>query len=324
MRLTTPQRHRWTIQLPSWCVPLPAEFSLDRFRPIRDPALGRVHPARNVAVPSPRSPSRAEQGHFRALQVRTVDLAAALPPGKKVDDSTEWTRVTATGTYDLAHQVTVKFTTRDRAPGVDVVTPLVMADGTAVLVDRGWITTTNTVANPDVPAPQTGTVTVMGWLRQNNGAGGQATRPVDGQIRAISSIGMAEFVPYPLTDGYLNLQTQDPAASDALAVEPKPELGQGPHFFYGPAMVVLRPAGDGGMVLVRLGGGQGASQPHPDRRICRAVRAGQTKLKSPHRERMWRRNSRCQSPALTRPHRQVEPSVREPTDWFSSVGPRRG
>ncbi len=167
--------------------------------------------------------------HFKSAP---VDLADALEPGEKVDDATEWTRVTATGTYDLAHQVTVKFTTRDRAPGVDVVTPLVMADGTAVLVDRGWITTANTVANPDVPDPQTGTVSVMGWLRQNNGAGGQATRPVDGQIRAISSIGMAESVPYPLADGYLNLRTQDPAASDALALEPKPELGQGPHFFY--------------------------------------------------------------------------------------------
>jgi cytochrome oxidase assembly protein ShyY1 len=94
------------------------------------------------------------------------------------------------------------------------------------------MTTMNTVAHPDVPRPPTGTVTVMGWLRQNNGAGGQATRPVDGQVRAISSIGMAKSVPYDLADGYLNLRTQDPKATSALALEPKPELGQGPHFFY--------------------------------------------------------------------------------------------
>jgi len=75
-------------------------------------------------------------------------------------------------------------------------------------------------------------VSVMGWLRQNNGAGGQASRPVDGQVRAISSEGFAKSVPYGLSDGYLNLRTQDPAAKDALALEPKPELGQGPHFFY--------------------------------------------------------------------------------------------
>lgn len=157
----------------------------------------------------------------------------ALPAGFKVDDSTEWTKVTATGTYDLARQVTVKFTTRDGAPGVDVLTPLVMADGSALLVDRGWIETKNTVANPDVPAPPTGTVSVMGWMRQNNGAGGQATEPVDGQIRAISSIGMSKFVPYELVDGYLNLRSQAPAVTNELALEPRPEIGQGPHFFYG-------------------------------------------------------------------------------------------
>lgn len=162
-----------------------------------------------------------------------VELTSALPHGQKVDDSTEWTRVTATGTYDVEHEVTVKFTTRDGAPGVDVVTPLVLSDGTAVLVDRGWVTTKNTVDRPDVEAPPEGTVSVMGWLRQNNGAGGQADQPLDGQIRAISSEGFAKSVPYELSNGYLNLRTQDPAATNALALEPKPELGQGPHFFYG-------------------------------------------------------------------------------------------
>lgn len=164
--------------------------------------------------------------HFKAAPVE-------LPRDWKVDDANEWTRVTATGTYDVEHQVTVKFSTRDGVPGVDVVTPLVLSDGSAVLVDRGWMETKNTVDNPDVPAPASGPVTVMGWLRQNNGAAGHAVRPVDGQVRAISSVGMAKAVPYDLVNGYLNLRTQDPKASDALALEPKPELGQGPHFFYG-------------------------------------------------------------------------------------------
>jgi cytochrome oxidase assembly protein ShyY1 len=161
-----------------------------------------------------------------------VDLSAALPAGAEVDRSTEWTRVRAVGTYDLEHQVTVKFTTRDGAPGVDVITPLVLESGDAVLVDRGWTATPNTVERPEVPEPPAGKVTVEGWLRQNNGAGGAAVRPDGGQVRAVSSDAMADFVPYELTNGYVNLQEQTPAASDALAVEPMPELGQGPHFFY--------------------------------------------------------------------------------------------
>jgi cytochrome oxidase assembly protein ShyY1 len=161
-----------------------------------------------------------------------VDLGSVLPPGDDVDRTTEWTRVTAVGTYDREHQVTVKFTTRDGAPGVDVVTPLVRADGSAVLVDRGWFATANTVKQPDVPEPPSGEVTVMGWLRQSNGAGGNAVRPTGGQIRAISSDALDEYVPYDLANGYVNLQEQTPAAGTALAVEPRPELGQGPHFFY--------------------------------------------------------------------------------------------
>ena len=161
-----------------------------------------------------------------------VALDSVLSPGDEVDRTTEWTRVTAVGTYDLEHQLTVKFTTRDGAPGVDVVTPLVRADGSAVLVDRGWFATDNTVTRPDVPEPPTGEVTVMGWLRQSNGATGNAVTPTDGQIRAISSDALSTYVPYDLTNGYVNLQQQTPPAATSLAAEPQPELGQGPHFFY--------------------------------------------------------------------------------------------
>ena len=169
----------------------------------------------------------------RHLAADPVPLSRVLSPGEEVDDRSEWTRVRATGTYDVEHEVTVAFTTREGAPGVDVVTPLVMSDGTAVLVDRGWLSTTNTRARPkNVPAPPTGEVTVVGWLRQNNGADDNAVEPMDGQVRAISSKGMASDVPHDLVDGYLNLRSQKPAAARPLALEPRPELGQGPHFFY--------------------------------------------------------------------------------------------
>jgi len=166
------------------------------------------------------------------LKADPVDLTQVLKPGDEVDDQTEFTRVRATGTYDVEHQVTVKFSTRDGAPGVDVVTPFVLSSGEAILVDRGWQESENTVARPVVPAPPSGEVTITGWLRPDNGAGSDAVRPVDGQIRAISSIGFAKSVPYKLLGGYLNLRSEDPPATKKLAAEPEPERGQGPHFFY--------------------------------------------------------------------------------------------
>jgi cytochrome oxidase assembly protein ShyY1 len=166
------------------------------------------------------------------LGAEPVDLTKVLEPGDAVDDKSEFTRVEATGTYDVEHQVTVTFTTRDGAPGVDVVTPFVLPSGEAVLVDRGWQATENTADQPTVPDPPSGPVTIIGWLRQNNGAGGQAVRPADGQIRAVSSVGFAESVPYDLLGGYLNLRSENPAPATKLAAEPEPERGQGPHFFY--------------------------------------------------------------------------------------------
>src|SRR5690606_6204552 len=116
---------------------------------------------------------------------------------------------------------------------VDVVTPLVLADGTAVLVDRGWMESANTAARPtDIPAPPEGEVEVVGWLRPDNGAGPEAVKPVDRQVRAVSSRALDAYVPAPLRSGYVDLQEQTPDAGDALEPEPRPDLGQGPNFFY--------------------------------------------------------------------------------------------
>ncbi len=166
------------------------------------------------------------------LAADPVDLDVAAPPGTTIDESTEWTRVTLRGSYDPDRAASVKFTQRDSAPGVDVVVPLRLDDGTAILVDRGWMQTLNSNDRPDLPAPPDGEVTVQGWLRQDNNAGGDAVRVFDGQVRAIDSTGFAESVPYDLRDGYVNAQEESPAPATELAPEPEPELGQGVHFFY--------------------------------------------------------------------------------------------
>ncbi|GAA1730807.1 SURF1 family protein [Aeromicrobium alkaliterrae] len=162
-----------------------------------------------------------------------VPLEDVVPDGSAVKPEQEWTVVSASGTFDVEHQVTVKYISRDGRPGVDVLTPLMLDDGTALLVDRGFLETLRTNAQPDdIPEPPSGTVDVSGWIRVDSSATGQAIRVNDGQVRAISSKGIAEHVPYELRDGYLNLQEQTPA-TEGIDAEPRPDLGQGPHFFYG-------------------------------------------------------------------------------------------
>ncbi len=159
-------------------------------------------------------------------------LDEVVPPGSQVSDQDEWTTVRVTGTYDREHELTVKFSTRDGAPGVDVVTPLLLDDGSTVLIDRGWMQTLNNNERPtDVQAPPEGTVEVVGWVRPDNGAKDEAVTPVDGQVRAISSTAVAETLGLDLRHGYVDLQEQTGGTGD-LRLEPVPDLGQGPHFFY--------------------------------------------------------------------------------------------
>ena len=156
-------------------------------------------------------------------------MSEGRPPS--VDD--EWQRVTVHGTWDDVHTVVLKYQTRDAGPGVDVVTPLVTEGGTAVLVNRGWLSTDNTGGSrPDLPEVTPGEVTVTGWVRRD--ATGGATRVDELSTRAISSRTIADEVPYPLYRGFLDLDKESPRPDPPLApVELPDDTSSGPHFFYG-------------------------------------------------------------------------------------------
>ena len=83
-----------------------------------------------------------------------IDEVMSTSMATSPDD--EWRRVTVHGEWDDAHTIVLKYQTRDGGPGVDAVTPLVTADGHAVLVDRGWMATDN--SGGDRPTIQVGDV----------------------------------------------------------------------------------------------------------------------------------------------------------------------
>ena len=161
-----------------------------------------------------------------------VPVEDVLAVGDEVTAGEQWRRVTARGEYDNEDTVVVRYRTRDGASGIDVVVPLVTDDGTALLVDRGWLATDNRGASPDdVPAPPSGTVTVTGWVRQD--ATGDSTRVSDQSTRAISSKEIGSALDIPTYGGFVDLDTEDPEPEDPLEKAELPELDGGPHFFYG-------------------------------------------------------------------------------------------
>ena len=78
---------------------------------------------------------RARNAVMRAgMQAPPVDLAAGVSP-----DSLQYRRVRARGTFDYDHERFWRPRLMEDMPGVDLVTPLRLGDGSAVLVDRGWV-----------------------------------------------------------------------------------------------------------------------------------------------------------------------------------------
>jgi cytochrome oxidase assembly protein ShyY1 len=177
---------------------------------------------------------RLEHRHQTNARVSTLlnqqpRAASDFSPGQ--DD--EWTRIRATGRYLDPQTVTVKFTIRGGSPGAEVVTPLLLGDGRAVLIDRGWLSTDNSGRRPsNIPPAPRGDVVVTGWWHPDNGAGPNATRPEAGQVRAISSRALAGRVGAHLIPGFVSLTAQSPAAGGDLKLAIPPDLGSGPHFFY--------------------------------------------------------------------------------------------
>ena len=82
---------------------------------------------------------RARNAGLRAAQARPLlDVTRALAP-----DSARDRQLHARGVYDYGQERLWHGRSRDGVPGVDVITPIRLADGSAVLVDRGWVPSTD-------------------------------------------------------------------------------------------------------------------------------------------------------------------------------------
>jgi cytochrome oxidase assembly protein ShyY1 len=168
----------------------------------------------------------------RNVKADPVPAGEVLAVGEKVSSSEQYRRVTATGEYDVADTVIVRYRTHDGESGVDVVVPLVTKEGPVLLVDRGWLATGNSGARPDdVPAPPSGDVSVTGWVRLDGS--GRSTDVTDKSTRSISSGTIAEALDLTAYGGFVDLESESPQADEPLEPAELPDLGNGPHFFYG-------------------------------------------------------------------------------------------
>ncbi len=162
-----------------------------------------------------------------------ADIVAATGSDQVVSAGLDWRTVEITGHWDVAHQVLLRNRSFDSVDGYEVITPLEPASGPALLVDRGWIPQGKNSAAPDsVPVPQSGIVTVTGWLRQSQPAHPSSSLP-PGQVLAINAHSIAAGIGYPVLDGYAILVKEDPAVADGPTLLPGVVIDDGPYLSYG-------------------------------------------------------------------------------------------
>ncbi|TYC99305.1 SURF1 family protein [Arthrobacter echini] len=158
-------------------------------------------------------------------------------PGERLLDSydpaREWTPVTFVGTYDIDQQVVVRNRPLNGQPGYEILTPLKLGDGSAVVIDRGWLPIGNAEAGrPDeIPAPPRGEVAVTARIKPAEPAVNRGAP--EGQVASIDLASLAEGLEYPLQDAaYGLLALERPSAAQTPIAPPKPSIDEGPHLSY--------------------------------------------------------------------------------------------
>ena len=147
-------------------------------------------------------------------------------------DSLEYRNATAVGTFDTLEEVLVRSQVHRGSAGWHVLTPLILGDGRAVMVNRGWIPL-EMDSVPVAAAPPSGQVTVPGWvsLTRVRRSGG-ALEP-EGRLTQIARVDLArlqEQMPFELLPVYL---VSDLSGTPLpVALERPDVMDEGPHLVY--------------------------------------------------------------------------------------------
>lgn len=199
--------------------------------------------------------ARQEQPIAEVGQVVPVDGEV----GSDAVDEVLYRSVSATGTYDADRTVVVENRTYNAAPGAWVLTPLDLGDGTAVLVNRGFIGFTRE-GEIVPPAPPPGEVSVEGLVFPSQTRGSFGARdPEEGVLDVLARVDLARIdqqVPERLLPAYVQLVTSRPAEPDPPAGEPElvalgpPDLSEGPHLGYAVQWAIFTTIAAGGYVLL--------------------------------------------------------------------------
>jgi len=182
--------------------------------------------------------SEAEIVPFEALDVAANDPA-----------DLEWRRVTASGTYVDGKDFVVVNVSQDGTGGSDAVNGLLLADGTVLIVNRGFVPGSDALP----PAPE-GTVTVTGRVRRSQSA--RAGQPSDDgsqqltEIRRVDLDALSQQFDETVQPVYIDQLDMRVESGGALQPVAPPDLDGGPpHLSYTVQWFIFSVAVAAGWVL---------------------------------------------------------------------------
>ena len=207
---------------------------------------------------------RTYKALVEARQAQPVaDVVDVVPATDAVDDPsvTEvlYRRVRATGTYEADDTVVVENRTFNAAPGAWVLTPLRLVEGTAVVVNRGFVGFGRS-GEIVAPPPPGGIVTVEGFVfpSQTRGRFGP-TDPGEGRLGVLARVDLARYAAQlddAILPAYVQLVSSQPAEPEPAPGGPElvalgpPDPDEGPHLSYAVQWGVFTVIASGGYVLL--------------------------------------------------------------------------
>lgn len=169
-----------------------------------------------------------------------------LPPLLLTDESLpedltglRYRRGIASGEFDFSHQIGLMYQNRMNQPGSHLITPLVLSDGSAILVDRGWIPTKQAAPETWSEFNESNSATVVGFIQlsqslPNVGENVDRAIPIEPQLEwyRVDIEAIQTQMPYELLPIYILQSPTDDHTDLPYRVEPEFDLSQGSHLSY--------------------------------------------------------------------------------------------
>ena len=143
----------------------------------------------------------------------------------------EWLPTALKGTYLQGEDISLVNVSQNGIAGYDAITPLLMADGKVVLVNRGFVP----LAEAFPPAPS-GDISLLGRVRATSERRtGEVSDPATGDLADIHRINIARLqkqIEGELVPVYVQLLKSTPTEAASLSTIVDPEFSNGPHLSY--------------------------------------------------------------------------------------------